>query len=712
MTHRVWTASRGIFKQPDLLDFLVEQPLTDASFKKITRGSQARKSDLVVGWGNKSNTQPARAFSQKHQLSYLSLEDGFLSYAGHPSYDSHRLSLILDRKGIYYDSRQPSDLEDICQSVSEWYTEEHESRSRNLIQRITTHGLSKYNHPRTNIESKLASRKNSFKNSGKENPPVLLLIDQVANDLSVAGAQANAASFQEMLDQALNFHPDATIFLKTHPDVMKGKKQGYFSQNQRQDSRVQLLTDDYKIPDLMQLVTHVFCVSSQLGFEALLYGKEVHCFGIPFYAGWGLTDDTQQCDRRTQTLTLEQLVAAALIEYPKYRHSVTGRPCEVEEVVDLLIERSQRKDYVRVDRCYAVGFSLWKRSFVKLFVGDMAKEVRYLPNTKSLVKKIEQYQGRCSVLIWGDQDVNLEPTLKSKGVNLWRMEDGFIRSIGLGADLRRPSCLVIDGQGLYYNSARPSDIIDLCEQFKTNPMSTEKGSGVMNFLTQSGLTKYNVGSDDASSDSGWLDSIKAVSGTKEIILVPGQYEQDKSLELSRGTIKTNHDLLVETRAAYPDAFIIYKEHPDLYSGVRPGALGEQRALGVADLYLAHVSMHHVLNQVDRVSTMTSLTGFEALIRGKEVTVWGSPFYAGWGLTEDKVSLPERTNRLTIEELVYVTFYLYCRCLSWQSRSLVSVETLIKELARDKEMAKQPSLNSFWLTRQIRKLGYLVESFLN
>jgi capsular polysaccharide export protein len=38
----------------------------------------------------------------------------------------------------------------------------------------------------------------------------------------------------------------------------------------------------------------------------------------------------------------------------------------------------------------------------------------------------------------------------------------------------------------------------------------------------------------------------------------------------------------------------------------------------------------LINQVNEVWTMTSLLGFEALIRGKSVTCLGLPFYCGWG----------------------------------------------------------------------------------
>jgi capsular polysaccharide export protein len=73
-------------------------------------------------------------------------------------------------------------------------------------------------------------------------------------------------------------------------------------------------------------------------------------------------------------------------------------------------------------------------------------------------------------------------------------------------------------------------------------------------------------------------------------------------------------------------------------------------------------MDAVLKRVDAVHTLTSLTGFEALLRGLPVTCWGAPFYAGWGLTEDRLPVPRRTRRLALDELVAVALILYPRCV--------------------------------------------------
>ena len=692
----IWTSSYGIRNQRSLLRFL--SPLTESELQSIRTFSSPKNDDIVIGWGNKPNTRKARLFAEKNALSYLRLEDGFLAYAGHPAMGSTRLSLIVDRKGIYYDSRSPSELEDQCNAIDAWCTTEFCQRSENLIAQITRFGLSKYNQQRGHLPGWI-------RNDDRQK---ILLVDQVRNDMSVECAQADATTFTDMLRDVRADYPEALILIKTHPDILLGKKKGYFD-IATEDPAIRFLAEDCDLPELMSAVERVFCVSSQLGFEALMYGKPVHCYGLPFYAGWGLTQDVMSCPRRKARLSLAQLVAAALIRYPRYRLPGQSQLCTPEEAVSHLLEKQQRADLDRVHTCYAVGFSLWKRAFVKEFIGDMALEVRFCHSAK-VARRLAAQSKDNAILVWGNNEFRLESWARRYDVAFWRMEDGFVRSVGLGADLRRPSCLVVDTQGLYYRAEQPSDILTLLNNTRFDETQRARGKALQEMLNAQAVTKYNLGYSDQVSGTERL-GIRQQAGGREIILVPGQYEADQSIQNSRGAVKSNLALLQATRTAYPEGFILFKEHPDLYSGVRPGALGETAALQYADLYVTHVDMHELLQECDRVSTMTSLTGFEALIRNRSVHVWGSPFYAGWGLTDDELEFPERTAKITTEELVYTALVLYCRCFSWVTRSEASPEQVIEELARERrEWATGGNLTSSWLARQVRKARYLKEAF--
>jgi capsular polysaccharide export protein len=692
----LWSSSYGIEKNPQIPLFFSQNTV----IKKIHSYSKSRVGDVAVGWGSKPNTLAAKRFAAKKNLSYVRLEDGFIGYLGHPSEDKQRLSLIKDDVGIYYDARSPSRLEQLCHDD---FTYAEEQRAEYLIAAITHLGISKYNHSRGALPCWL------------ENLPsdCILLVDQTANDQSIESGMANSASFQAMLANAKLAHPTKPIIIKTHPDVLirargLGKKTGHFGTDLLPDN-VFLLAEDCSISDLMNKVTDVYVVTSQLGFEALLYGKQVHCFGLPFYAGWGLTNDHITCLRRKAGLSLPQLVFASLIQYPTYLHPERQSFCEVEDIVDwLALQLGQRTD---VDVCYAFDFSLWKRAFIRQFIGRMAKRVEFVNDAAQLETLLQSssLDTNCSVLLWGRGRAEWAKTLRQQA-EVWFIEDGFLRSVGLGADLRRPSCLVIDKQGMYYDSSEPSDITTILNKTNLAPQQLERATALITRIKQNAVTKYNVGTRQ---DTDALSSeLKRKAEGREIVIVPGQFENDLSIACSLGSIKTNLALLAQVKIDYPSAFIIFKEHPDVYSGVRPGALGEKAALELANLYLAHVDMDSLLNCCDRVCTLTSLTGFEALLRDKQVSVYGSPFYAGWGLTTDKVTLPDRNKQLTLNELVYGAMINYSRYVDWRTGYLTGPEQTVTYLASQRESFANHQLKSSWLARQLRKIHYFVDTLLH
>jgi capsular polysaccharide export protein len=134
------------------------------------------------------------------------------------------------------------------------------------------------------------------------------------------------------------------------------------------------------------------------------------------------------------------------------------------------------------------------------------------------------------------------------------------------------------------------------------------------------------------------------------------------------------------RAAEPGAFIIFKPHPDVEAGYRRGAIPPAEAHALADLVLDRAPIAPLLDQVDAVHTITSLTGFEALLRGRAVTCWGRPFYAGWGLTEDRAPIPRRVRRLTLDELVAGALLLHPRYQDPVTGLPCSPEALLDRLA--------------------------------
>ena len=101
---------------------------------------------------------------------------------------------------------------------------------------------------------------------------------------------------------------------------------------------------DIVMGELLTVVDEVHVLTSLAGFEALLRGKPVTCYGQPFYAGWGLTDDRMPLARRTGRLTIDELTAGTLILYPTYVSRTTGRFTTPERALDELLEWRQQQN--------------------------------------------------------------------------------------------------------------------------------------------------------------------------------------------------------------------------------------------------------------------------------------------------------------------------------------------------------------------------------
>lgn len=279
----------------------------------------------IAGWGLKPTARFARCYAQQHGLPFLSLEDGFLRSLGLGVQGALLHSLIADQSGIYYDATAPSDLESMI-AASELSADEHQ-RAVLGIGLMRQHRLSKYNH---------APDYPLFRHDLAR--PRVLVVDQTLDDSSIKYGLADAQAFLRMLDDAITDNPEAEVMVKVHPDVIAGYKQGYL--REAAEARgCRLIGDDLSPWALLDGVQQVYVVTSQLGFEALLAGKKVHCYGMPFYAGWGLTVDQLICGRRSVSRSLEQVFAAAYLQYCRYINPYTGERCEFEDTVRMLSEQ-------------------------------------------------------------------------------------------------------------------------------------------------------------------------------------------------------------------------------------------------------------------------------------------------------------------------------------------------------------------------------------
>ncbi|WP_020682482.1 capsular polysaccharide biosynthesis protein [Marinobacterium rhizophilum] len=696
--------SPGIARIP-FLDELLQSPS-----RRIGWNTPRTAISQVVGWGLKPTADRARRYAAKKGLPYLSLEDGFLRSLGLGVAGAPLHSLIVDATGIYYDATRPSDLEQLIVAAN--FSAAELARAQACMELLRCYRLSKYNHaPDVPLGSELfAARRGSYNEVApysagamypKDTSPVgtstepelfaakefagvrganewvprVLVVDQTFGDPSIGYGLAEESTFTQMLEAAIAQNPGAEVLVKVHPDVICGKKKGYLLELALARN-CRLIGEDLSPWALLDAVDKVYVVTSQLGFDALMAGKEVYCFGMPFYAGWGLTRDRQKCERRGVQRSLEQVFAAAYLRYCRYINPYTGERCELEDTIALIADQKRVRECLRGD-WLGVGFSRWKRSFVPAFLGSAAT-LRFGHRHPELLQRVGS---KTAVLSWASA---LAPEFVSAcsiaGVALWRMEDGFVRSVGLGADLVRPLSLVLDSRGIYYDATAPSDLEVLLQETDFTPDMLERASLLREKLVSLRVSKYNVGT------SAPLD----LPRDRRLILVPGQVETDASIAKGSPVIKTNHGLLEAVRETNPDAFIIYKPHPDVVGG---GRYGDINAARLCDLEIRDVAITDLLDRVDEVHTLSSLSGFEALLRGVKVVTYGMPFYAGWGLTEDRLQCSRRTRRLSLEQLVAGTLILYPVYVDPKMGDQINAETAIALLAIQRSTTKPDSFKT-------------------
>lgn len=317
----------------------------------------------------------------------------------------------------------------------------------------------------------------------------------------------------------------------------------------------------------------------------------------------------------------------------------------------------QRANLLSTSILHALDFSPWKRSVLcQCFPG-----VRVVFITSA----VDAPAGGV-LAVWGMKPVKGD---LASDVRILRLEDGFLRSVGLGADLIRPLSWVVDARGIYYDATRPSDLEHLLADTAFDPALIQRAARLRERIVAEGVTKYNVGV------SGW----QRPPGVKRVILVPGQVESDASLAYGAPNIRTNIELLQAVRQAHPGEYIVYKPHPDVMAGLRAKGAREDEALSWCDELVTGAAMGDLLIAVDEVHVLTSLAGFEALLRGKSVTCYGQPFYSGWGLTTDIVPLARRSRRLSLDELVAGVLIEYPLYLSRTSDALITPEQALDEL---------------------------------
>lgn len=525
----------------------------------------------------------------------VTIEDAFLrsvlpGRASGPVARRGPLGLLIDPYGLHFDPARPSLIERLIHDPA---SAALHHQARQGIARLRRLRLSKYNHHRPELVPPA--------------PGYVLVVDQTRGDASLMGA--GRALFLRMLAAARAENPGCRLLIRSHPETSAGLRPGHLTRDDLQGG--DLFCDAPVSPwALVEGARAVYAVSSQLGYEALLAGHRPRLFGQPFYAGWGLSQDEfpLPADRRGRAAP-ETLFAASHLRAPIWYDPCRDRLSDFDGAVNQLQAETSAFRQDR-DGHLAYGMRLWKRRPVARFFGS-GPGVRFTRQPSPQV-----------TLAWAGRSAAVPQAA--------RVEDGFLRSRGLGAALTPPLSLVADDLGIYYDPTRESRLERLIGA-PLPPGGEARALALIATIRGAGLSKYNQGG----------GQVTLARGQAPLILVPGQVEDDASIRLGAGRERSNLALLARVRAENPQARLIYKPHPDVEAGLRPGRIAPSDLAGLADHVAQHADPAALLEQVDEVWTITSTLGFEALLRGVRVTTLGAPFYAGWGLTRDLGPMPAR-----------------------------------------------------------------------
>ena len=309
---------------------------------------------------------------------------------------------------------------------------------------------------------------------------------------------------------------------------------------------------------------------------------------------------------------------------------------------------------------FALHIRRWKRAilqayfpktrfiYLPLYISDRA----FNRDWAEIVKTSE----KPALLVWG---MNVPAAVIAfagqNSIPIYFLEDGFIRSLVPNASHGAPFSLTLDSQAPYFNSRQSSDLEHILRSydFAADPELLDRSRSAIQKLLESGLSKYNA-------VRAPVLAHEIARKNKRRILVIGQVEDDASIMFGCDRPLTNNDVVRAAAAENSDCEILYKPHPDVLNGVRQRLSNPAEIAHLCKIVTSPVPLPELLGTVDHVYTITSLGGFEALLRGVAVTVMGCPFYAGWGLTDDRQTISRRGRKLSLEEVFAGAYLLYPR----------------------------------------------------
>src|SRR5690606_18885578 len=208
----------------------------------------------------------------------------------------------------------------------------------------------------------------------------------------------------------------------------------------------------------------------------------------------GLTGDELAAPARRRPVSLEQIVHAALVDYPRYLDPEIGERATPERLASWIgLQRRMRGRFP--ETVYAAGFTRWKKPILRDFLGG--SEVRY-------VERASEAPAGATLAVWGHKDVG--PTEGREGV---RVEDGFVRSVGLGAAHVRPLSWAMHRVSGAAPERPPLELETILRESTFDEALLARARALRARILETRVTKYNVGG----------GAVKRPEGARRVALV-------------------------------------------------------------------------------------------------------------------------------------------------------------------------------------------------
>ena len=630
---------------PDREMIFIDKNITPELFKSDweKRIINSPAAEIMI-WGFKSPKFLQR-FVQAHQIPLLYVEDGFIRSVNLGATKTPPFSLSIDRRTPYFNAREASDLEVLLSTYDFASNPALLQRAENMMQLLLDTGISKYN-------QSIAVDINAV--YGRKDRKRILVIGQVEDDASIEYGCEVRYSNNDLVMMARLENPDAQIIYKPHPDVLHGKRP---MQSNPDDVRhiCQVLDQDIPLAQSFETIDHVYTITSQAGFEALQRGLSVTTLGCPFYSGWGLTDDRQPNARRTRQLSITEVFAGAYLLYmryfdPIYKVAITG-----EEAVMQLVKLRELE--CQLDTSIVVPKRLmWMLGF------NSVEHYRYLvaayPDHELTFLSLEDLNHSNQYLneiknSASTADVVLNTTLPMAAYERLLREWGVVPHYFATAPLSRwwPTAHRYDGF-----------IVDQLGNPASAAQLTTLESMLMHYDFIAQQETIHAWYEQCTQYLAIPDAHQHSSEpAKNRIMVFAESFHDSQMRVGNALGYNTLDLLALARHEHPSAELIcYSVSADAeFVKALPLTLKRSKNLGkITYIDASKTSLQAALHEIDQVYVVAADAGLMARWFGVKVTTLGTPFYAGWGLTDDRVSTVRRQRSLTLEQLLWVVLHLY------------------------------------------------------